>query len=204
MGGCRPFGLALAAAWPLVAGPTWGVTVAGRPSSSRGYPLRPRSGQSPPAAWPRALPMPVGAAPTCTSHAREQLCMLAKTPCTERAAGNRPLQPGHGRHPLVGWPLAVAVGCFHLRAPPCSLPPCGRRPASCPLMGVALRSTAALVGWPQPAVPAGAAPVGCCPCERPPLTGWPWPRPGHGWPTLHGAWPPLLLVAFAAKHSKNA
>ncbi|RRT37461.1 hypothetical protein B296_00043834 [Ensete ventricosum] len=27
----------------------------------------------------------------------------------------------------------------------------------------------------------------------------PCSRPGHGWPALRGGWPPLLLVAFAAK-----
>ncbi|RWW59805.1 hypothetical protein BHE74_00033237, partial [Ensete ventricosum] len=75
---------------------------------------------------------------------------------------------------------------------------------------------------PQAALlPASVAPVGYCPYGRlPPLAGasglpcglaliavgrplaGSWPRPGRGWPALHGAgrgWLPLLLVAFAAK-----
>ncbi|RZS01292.1 hypothetical protein BHM03_00031133 [Ensete ventricosum] len=72
-------------------------------------------------------------------------------------------------------------------------------------------------------LPAGAAPASCCPYVRqPPLAGavglpfglalaaasrpltGPWPRPGRGWPALHGSWPWLVAPPPHCLRCENA
>ncbi|RWW15637.1 hypothetical protein GW17_00020500, partial [Ensete ventricosum] len=97
--------------------------------------------------------------------------LLAVTPCG-LAAGGRPLA-GASR---VATPCGLVVDDSRLRAGAsgCHLQASryGRVP---PLRAGRSRSC------PQASPLQGAA-----------LEGWPWPRPGHGWPALHGGWPWLV------------
>ncbi|RWW39434.1 hypothetical protein BHE74_00055242, partial [Ensete ventricosum] len=106
-----------------------------------------------------ALSLPPSASSSPLPLHRRQGWPRAVAPCG-LVAGDRP----PCRH-TAGWPLAVAT--------------CARHLAACPFAGTVLQAAAALVSWPQPVVPAGAA-------------GRPCIGVGRGWP-------PILLAAFAMK-----
>ncbi|RZR95085.1 hypothetical protein BHM03_00023887 [Ensete ventricosum] len=138
--------------------------------------------------------------PLCGRH-RCCPCVGSGCPCSSAVALPRG-DHSYDRHPCwrQGWPRgAVPYG----------------HPTAGPLAGAALPAAAAPVGWPQPVVPTGMAPGDYNPCGRSPPCWGPWPRPGRGWPALHGGWPwvagPAWGLAVAGrpfsslqKRSKNA
>ncbi|RWW36691.1 hypothetical protein BHE74_00058267, partial [Ensete ventricosum] len=96
----------LVRALPLLAAAPTNSRPCRRQPWPRGYLLRPCSEQLPLAAWPRALPMPAGAAPASVSHARGWPCLLAAAPA--RGFWPWPAAPLQGAWAAAGCPLQPA------------------------------------------------------------------------------------------------
>ncbi|RWW23427.1 hypothetical protein GW17_00012323 [Ensete ventricosum] len=98
-----------------------------------------------------------------------------------------PLQARRRQQPLAAWPR---VGRWR--------PPLAR----IALQPTPLRAAIALASWPQPALPAGAAPAGYCPCGLVLAAVWPWVASSVWGLAVVGC--PSSSPPSLRKHIKNA